>query len=63
VEVEKILRKYEAQFQEELRKLRLRKNDGFLIRHFFEFTPSTTSENALLASRTKIMFTIDLVLL
>ena len=30
---------------------------------FFEFTPSTTLENALLASKTNITFIVDLVLL
>ena len=32
VKVKKNLRKYQAQFQEKLRKLRLRQNDGFLIK-------------------------------
>ena len=32
VKVKKILRKSQAQFREKLRKLRLRKNDGFLMK-------------------------------
>ena len=35
VKVKKIVRRSQAQFREKLRKLRLRKNDGFLIKNVY----------------------------
>ena len=50
--VKKILRKHQAQFRENLRKLKLRQNDGFLIKIVLQKIESSPTKPNLLQTAT-----------